>query len=135
MSFAAHAQAAFEAIEAGKGWSAVAAHFAPGATFSCEALADVKTAEAYADWMKGLYTWMPDARYTLHSATLSATSAAYFATFHGSHTGQGGPCPPTQKSMNSDYVYVFFADADGKIARMSKIWNAPAAFKQLGWSA
>ena len=55
----------FEACEAGKGWEACQAFCTDGATFSpqAEPLADVRTLEQYADWMKGLLQMMPDGRY------------------------------------------------------------------------
>jgi len=36
---------------------------------------------------------------------------------------QGGPCPPTGKCTNTDYVYVMEFQGD-KILQMTKIWNA-----------
>ena len=55
-----------------------------------------------------------------------------YAVFSGTHTGEGGPCPPTGKSTASDYVYVMEFDGD-KIRHMTKIWNAPWTIKELGW--
>jgi hypothetical protein len=40
--------------------------------------------------------------------------------------------PPTGKSTVTDYVYVMEFDGD-KIRRLTKIWNAPWAMKELGW--
>lgn len=44
----------FEACETGKGWEACKAYCQPDATFSAQtgALAEIKTLEAYTDWMK-----------------------------------------------------------------------------------
>jgi hypothetical protein len=36
--------------------------------------------------------------------------------------------------MSSDYVYVLFMSADGRVERMVKIWNAAWALTQLGWA-
>lgn len=73
---------------------------------------------------------MPDARYELKSfATDSArNNVAAYAVFHGTHTGQGGPVPPTGRQMSTDYVYVMQFDGD-KIAHMTKIWNAGLALR------
>ena len=52
----------FEACETGRGWE-VCRHFCtPTATFSSQAepLAEVKTLEAYAQWMQGLLKFMPE---------------------------------------------------------------------------
>jgi predicted ester cyclase len=78
--------------------------------------------------------FMPDGRYDLKSfATDEARrNVCAYATFHATHTGQGGPCPPTGKSTSTDYVYVMQFDGD-RIRHMTKIWNAPWAMRELGW--
>jgi ketosteroid isomerase-like protein len=53
--------------------------------------------------------------------------------FHGTHTGEGGPVPPTGKSCAADYVYAMNFDGD-KISSMTKIWNSDVTLKQLGWA-
>ena len=61
------AQAFFEACEGGKGWQGCAPYCHSDAGFSSQAepLTDVRTLEAYTEWMKGLLTFVPDGRYTL----------------------------------------------------------------------
>ena len=90
--------------------------------------------QQYADWMQGLMKVLPDGRYDLKSFATDPErqSVAAYAVFHGTHTGEGGPCPPTGKSVSTDYVYVM-AFEGGKIRHMTKIWNAVLALKQLGW--
>jgi hypothetical protein len=61
-------------------------------------------------------------------------AAVFFATYHARHTGEGGPVPPTQKETHSQYVYILTMDADNKVAKMVKVWNAPWALKELGWA-
>ena len=56
-----------------------------------------------------------------------------YATFNATHTGEGGPSPPTGKSMSTDYVYVMQFAGD-KIAHMTKIWNSGLALKAIGWA-
>ena len=130
------AQEFFAACEAGKGWDVCRRYCKPDATFSAQAepLADVKTLQQYADWMKGLMTILPDGRYELKSfaADEERKNVTAYAVFHGTHTGPGGPCPPTGKSTASDYVYVMDFDGE-KIRNMTKIWHAGLAMKQLGW--
>jgi hypothetical protein len=41
-------------------------------------------------------------------------------------------CPPTGRTVTSDYVYVMHVERD-RIARMQKIWHAGLAMKELGW--
>jgi predicted ester cyclase len=130
------AKAFFEACEAGKGWDVCQAYCTPDASFAAQAepLAETRTLKDYAEWMKGLLTFVPDGRYTLRSFATDAdrNSVCAYAVFHGTHTGQGGPCPPTGKSTNTDYVYVMEFAGD-KIRHMTKIWNAGWAIRELGW--
>jgi predicted ester cyclase len=131
------AGAFFAACETGKGWDACRAYCTPNATFRAQAepLLEVKTLAEYTDWMKGIMTVLPDGHYDLKAfATDPArNSVVAYAVFHGTHTGQGGPVPPTGRRTSTDYVYVMQFDGD-KIAHMTKIWNAGLAIKELGWS-
>jgi predicted ester cyclase len=126
----------FDACEPGKGWAVCQEYCHAGATFSAQAepLADVRTLQQYTDWMKGLLTFMPDGRYELKSFATDdeRKSVCAYAVFSGTHTSAGGPCPPTGKSVRSDYVYVMAFDGD-KIRHMTKIWHAGLAMKELGW--
>lgn len=131
------AQAFFEACETGKGWAACETFCHPDATFACQAdaLADTKTLAAYADWMKGLLTPVPDGRYVLTAFAEDEARGTVVAAaeFHGTQTGEGGPVPPTGKSVISDYAYVMKFDGD-KINHMTKIWNDVHALRGLGWA-
>jgi predicted ester cyclase len=136
-SITAIAEKFFGACETGKGWQECQAYCHPGATFAvqADALADVTTLEQYADWMQGLLTLLPDAGYDLKAFATdeSRQSVSAYATFSGTHTGEGGPVPPTGKRAQTDYVYVMQFDGD-KIRHMTKIWNDGFALKQLGWA-
>jgi predicted ester cyclase len=127
----------FEACEAGKGWEVCSAYCTPNASFSAQAepLAETRTLQAYTNWMKGLLGFMPDGRYELRSFAVDdeRRNVSAFAVFSATHTGQGGPCPPTGKSTKTDYVYVMEFDGD-KIRHMTKIWNAGWATRELGWA-
>ena len=131
------AEAFFDACETGKGWDVCRAYCMPNATFSAQAepLLDVKTLAQYTDWMKGMLTVLSDTRYEVKSfATDSArNNVAAYAVFHGKHTGQGGPVPPTGRAVSTDYVYVMQFNGD-RIAHLTKIWNAGLALKDLGWA-
>ena len=127
----------FEACETGKGWDGCKQYCRPDATFSCqaEALADVKSVQAYTAWMAGLTMIMPDARYDIHSFAVDEdrNNVTVFATYHGTHTEEGGPVPPTGRRVASDYTYTMEFDGD-RIRHMTKVWNAPYAMKELGWA-
>jgi predicted ester cyclase len=85
--------------------------------------------------MKGLLTFMSDGRYEIKSFATDAdrSSVCAYGVFSATHTGEGGPCPPTGKSTRTDYVYVMEFDGD-KIRHMTKIWNAGWAMRELGWA-
>ncbi len=127
----------FEACETGKGWEVCKQDCHPGAGFAAqaEALAEIDTLEAYTEWMKNLLIPMPDGRYELRSFAVDEerNSVTAFGVFRGTHTGQGGPVPPTGKSLEADYVYVMEFDGN-KIRHMTKIWNDGISMKQLGWA-
>jgi predicted ester cyclase len=127
----------FHACETGQGWEECRKHCHENASFSAQAgtLAGVETLEAYTDWMKGLFTLCPDARYEIRSFAVDAdrNNVAAYGIFSGTHTGEGGPVRPTRKRVEADYVYVM-EFADGKIRHMTKIWNDGFSLKQLGWA-
>ena len=130
------AMAFYHACESGKGWAGCAEYCHPDASFSAQAgaIAEMKTLEAYCDWMAGVVTIMPDADYDLKASGADEENGrvTIYGVFTGTHTAEGGPVPPTGKRTESDYVYV--ADmSDGKIAHLTKIWNDGWAFGQLGW--
>lgn len=131
------AHAFFEACETGKGWDVCQKWCQPNASFSCQAdaLADIATLAEYSEWMKGLFTPVPDGRYVLKAFALDAERGTVVAAaeFHGTQTGEGGPVAPTGKSVVSDYAYVMQFDGD-KIAHMTKIWNDVHALRGLGWA-
>jgi predicted ester cyclase len=127
----------FEACETGKGWEACRQYCHPQATFSAQAaaLAGVNTLQAYTDWMKNLFTPIPDGRYELRSFAVdeARNNVSAYAVFRGTQTGAGGPVPPTGKSVEADYVYVMNFEGD-RIKHMTKIWNDAHTLKQAGWA-
>jgi len=136
-SITATAMAFFDAVDTGQGWEACSAYCHPDATFEAQAepLAETTTLADYAEWMKGMMSVVPDGHYEMKSfaTDLERQNVAAYAVFHATHTGEGGPVPPTGKSTSSDYVYVMEFDGD-KIRHMTKIWNAGWALRELGWS-
>lgn len=127
----------FEACETGKGWDECKTYCHPDATFSSQtnALADVSTLEGYCEWMKGLFTPIPDGHYELKffGADEADGSVTAVAVFHGTQSGPGGPVPPTGKKIAADYVYQMDFDGD-RIKHMTKIWNDGISMQQLGWA-
>ncbi len=137
MTISKTAREFFEACETGKGWDVCKAWCHDDATFSCQAdaLADVTSLAGYAGWMQGLLGPIPDGHYELKAFAADEDQGAVVASavFHGTNSGDGGPVPPTGKTVATDYVYVM--DFDGsKIRHMTKIWNDVPALRALGWA-
>lgn len=137
MSMTKTAAAFFEACETGQGWEACKPYCQEGATFSCQAdaLVDTTTLEGYVGWMKGLLGPIPDGRYELKAFAPDEARGTVVAAaiFHGSNTGPGGPNPPTEQTVATDYAYVMAFEGD-KIRHMTKIWNDVPALRALGWA-
>lgn len=127
----------FTACESGQGWEACRQFCQEDAAFQCqaEALAEVKTLEAYTEWMRGLFGPLPDASYELTAFAEDAERKTVVASavFRATHTGDGGPVDPTGKAIESDYAYIMEFDGD-RIRAMTKIWNDGYALKRLGWA-
>jgi predicted ester cyclase len=126
----------FDACETGKGWEVCKEYCHAEATFSAqaEALAGVDTLQGYTEWMKSLFTPVPDGRYEVRSFAVDEErkNVAAYGVFRGTHSGEGGPVPPTGKQVEADYVYVMEFEGD-RIRHMTKIWNDGVSLKQLGW--
>lgn len=126
----------FDACETGKGWEGCKQYCHSDARFSAQAVAltGIDTLQAYTEWMKGMFTPLPDGRYELHSFAVDEKrgNVSAYAVFHGTQTGPGGPVPPTGKRVAVDYVYVMQFDGD-RIRHMTKIWNDGHTMQQLGW--
>jgi predicted ester cyclase len=131
------AKAFFDAIDTGQGWDGVSGYCHSDATFEAQAdaLAEVHTLHDYAEWMKGMVGVVPDASYEMKSFAFDPDrqNVTAYAVYHATHTGEGGPVPPTGKTAHTDYVYVMDFEGD-KIRHMTKIWNDSWALRQLGWA-
>lgn len=127
----------FEACETGQGWETCREWCHDGATFSaqCDALADVTTIRGYSDWMKGLLGPMQDGHYELKAFATDEKRNTVVATAvsHGTHTGEGGPVPPTGRTVAADYAYTMQFEG-GRIRHMTKIWNDSWSLRALGWA-
>jgi predicted ester cyclase len=90
---------------------------------------------AFRDSPAGLFTPVPDASYEVRSFAVddARQNVAAYAVFRGTHTGEGGPVPPTGKKVEADYVYVMDFDGD-RIRHLTKIWNDGISLTQLGWT-
>ena len=127
----------FEACETGKGWEVCQQYCHPSASFSNQGdtFEGIQTLEGYTEAMKGLLAGpIPDGSYEIRSFAVDEERGhvSGYGVFKGHHTGEGGPVPPTGKSVDTDYVYVMEFEGD-RIRHMTKIWNDGFAMRQLGW--
>jgi predicted ester cyclase len=130
------AETFFDACDTGKGWEGCQKYCHPNATFSAQsdALAGIDTLEGYTNWMKGLLGILPNGSYEIKFFAVDddRDNVCAYAVFRGTHSGEGGPVPPTHKTVEADYVYVMEFDGE-RISHVTKIWNDPYSMKQLGW--
>lgn len=138
MNLFENAKKFFHTCESLKGWEACKELVTENAVFDaqCEPLTEVKTVKGYVDWLTGFGTvTAPGCSYELHAAGFDEIkrTAIFFATFTGSHSGEGGPIPPTNKITCTHYVYAIKMNNDEKVESMTKIWNASWALRELGW--
>jgi len=127
----------FHNCESAKGWDACKNYVSENAKFNAqsEPLGEVTAVKEYVEWMEGLVSIMPGCSYEIKASAYDEdnNTAIFFATFSGTHSGEGGPIPPTNKTTNSDYVYSLKMNAEGKVESMTKIWNSSWALRELGW--
>lgn len=128
----------FHNCESAKGWAECAQYVEGDGKFECQsqALSEINDIKTYVDWIEGLSTvTMPGCSYDVHACAFDEDSntAIFFSTFNGTHSGDGGPIPPTNKTTHTDYVYAIKMNNGGKVESMTKIWNAPWALRELGW--
>jgi hypothetical protein len=138
MSAFENAKKFFEACETSEGWEGCKQYVADGAPFiaQCEPLAEIDTVKAYSEWMAAMGSVLAaGANYDVNASSFDegTRTAMFFGTYHLKHTGEGGPVPPTQKEAHAHYVYCLTMDANDRVEKMVKIWNAPWTLRELGW--
>src|SRR5436853_6793533 len=91
----------FEACEAGQGWEGCRTYCLPNASFAAqsEPLSEIRTLQAYAEWMKGLLTFMPDGRYEVKSFATDAerNSVCAYGVFSATSYWRGRSLPTHRK--------------------------------------
>lgn len=131
------AAAFFDACETGKGWAVCQQYCHPDATFVAQAdtFAGLTSLMEYTEAMKGLLAGpLPDGTYEMRSFAVDEDrgNVCGYAVFKGTHSGEGGPIPPSGNEVETDYVYIMEFDGD-RIRHMTKVWNDGFAMRQLGW--
>ena len=128
----APAEEFFAACEAGKGWVGVRS-IARRMRLSGHRRSHWQESQYYTDWVKGAIGIFPDGRSELMAFAVDEArrKVVVAAVFHATHTGEGGPVPPTGESMATDYVYVM-EFTGGKISGVTTVWNSGLAMKAIG---
>ncbi len=126
----------FDTCENGRGWEACRPFCHDDALFDVQAqsLAELKTLQAYCEYVPQLKLSLPDARYVLLNLATDDEhqTVMVYALFCGTHTGDI-PVPATGRRIEADYVFVM-RFSHGKISRVTKVWNDAYSAKQLGWA-
>ena len=138
MNLFENAEKFFHNCESAKGWEACKPYVADNAGFSAqsEPMAEITTVKEYAEMWQGLGgITLKGGSYEINASAYNEKSktAIFFATYTGTHTGEGGPVPPTNKTTSTQYVYVVEMNDEGKVANVTKVWNASWALRELGW--
>lgn len=133
-----NAGAFFHNCESAQGWDACKKYVAKNAKFTAqsEPFAEVTEVKDYVDSMAALGTvTLEGCSYVMNASAYDEenSTALFFATFIGTHNGEGGPVPPTHKTTKSHYVFAIKMNDHGKVESMTKIWNSSWAFRELGW--
>jgi hypothetical protein len=139
MSAFENAKKFFDACETSQGWEGCKQYVAEGAQFiaQCEPLTEIDSVKAYCEWMVDTARVIAtDANYDINASAFDekTRTAMFFGTYHLKHTEEGGPVPPTHKEAHAHYVYCLTMNADDRVEKMVKIWNAPWSMRELGWA-
>lgn len=82
-----------------------------------------------------MYAVAPDASDEIRAFAVDEErgNAVGYGVFRATHTAEGGPVPPTGKSVEAEYVDVMDFDGD-RVRHMTRIWNDGHSLKQIGWA-
>lgn len=133
-----NAKKVFECIDTAKAFDTISEYVAEDASFEAQSAATdgIETVKGYTEWAVAFGNeTIPGCTYDVHCCAWDDTTktAMYHGTFHGTHTGPGGPVGPTNKTMHANYAYFAVMDDDNKVSKMTKVWNDGHSMKQLGW--
>ena len=100
----------FDLLEKGHGGPEIINSFTvEGATFHCLSLPQYTTVQDFCIYKQAMATQVaPDATFKINCLCTNEEQVSIFAEMTGTHTGLGGPCPPSNppKRMTVQYSYV-----------------------------
>lgn len=127
-------------VKPGQGWEAWEPYCHPDASFrklgtSSLGIEVHDSLREFAESTKALLVLFPDLREELHSLATDEEKniAIAYLMIKGTHTGEGGPVPPTGKAFEVDAVYVMEFDED-RLCHLTMVMNDLVVDTQLGWA-
>ncbi len=89
----------------------------------------------FAESIKALLAPFPDLREELRSLAIDEEQniAIAYRVVKGTHTGEGGPVPPTGTAFEVDTVSVMAFDGD-RLRHLTMVMNDLLVDEQLGWA-
>ena len=106
---------------------------APDFVRHCQATpwVEIRSREDFKRLLQEDWAAVPDGRMIPRFLIAEGDYVAMYLTYAGTHTGQWGPIPPTEKRFELDISGVVRI-ADGKIAELWITWDNLAVLTQLG---
>ena len=97
-------------------------------------LADTHTLEAYATFIQGAFTPVPDFRHEVLAVGVDQKQQRVLVHYliRVTHKGEGFPVPPTGKCMESNCVLILHFENE-RIRHATKVWNDHDVSRQVGW--
>jgi predicted ester cyclase len=127
-------------VKPGQGWDAWQPFCHPDASFrklgtSAVGMEVHESLPEFAESTKLMAALFPDLRQDLRSLAIDEEQniAIAYLVAEGTHTGEGGPVPPTGKAFEVDVVYVMQFEED-RIRHLTMVMHDLVVDKQLGWA-
>jgi len=127
-------------VKPGHGWEAWQPYCHPDATFRKVGTSSVgmevhESLPAFAESTKVMAALFPDIREEVRSLAIDEEQdiAIAHVVIKGTHTGDGGPVPPSGKAFEVDVAYVMHLDGD-RLRHLTMIMHDLVVDKQLGWA-
>lgn len=127
-------------VAPGQRWEAWRPYCHPDATFRKVGTSSVgmevhDSLREFAESTKAMVAVFPDLRVELRSLAVDEEHgiAMVYLVIEGTHTGEGGPVPPTGRSFEVDAAYVMEFDGD-RLRHLTMVMNELVVDKRLGWA-
>eukprot|EP00937_MAST-01D_sp_MAST-1D-sp2_P007696 g7696.t1 len=128
----------FHLLESGQGGPEIVNGYCVegGAQFSCLALPQFSTVEDFCIYKQAIATQVaPDAKVELLHLATNEEEVMLMAQMTATHTGLGGPSPPSNpaKRMAVQYSYVMHFDMANKLTELKMVFDICTMYRAWGW--